>query len=159
MKRTSFLQVIFIFGAILPCMWFSYSWKLMPNWSSHDHSHSCILKSPNMKENICLFFSKSWIVQFVTVPIYVYGSTHMNGPVNRKVIFWGSCCFVLYLYLKSSRMEFKSVKKAFMCCGFENRNTTNGRYQPQTVDLSQSAFRLAVPKLPSHLNFPGSTPV
>lgn len=62
----------------------------------------------------------------------------MNGPVKRKLNFWGGCCFVLHLYPERSTMEFKSVTKAFMCCGFENSNTTNDGNKPQRENRLQT---------------------
>jgi len=84
--------------------------------------------------------------------------TDMNGPVNGKLNFWGGCWFVLHLYPEPSTAEFRFVTMAFMCCGFENRNTTNDRYKPQRANLSQSALRLEFSKSPSHPVFPSSTP-
>lgn len=124
--------------------------------------HSVALPNPQTLKKACVYWFpipelelyNLWQFSFMFMEC-----TDMNGPVNRNLNFWGGCGFVLHLYPEPSTMEFKSVMKAFMCCGFENSNTTDDGNKPQRENLSQSAFRLEFPKPASHLIFPSSTPV
>lgn len=142
-----FLQVIAIFGAILLCVWFSCSWKMMPYCSQPWAFTQLHSQNPKHEKNPCIYWIP--IPEFYNLwqfSLMFMECTGMNGPVNRKLYFWRGCWFVLHLYPELSTMEFKSTVKAFMCCGFENSNTTNDRNKPQRENLLQSAFRLEFPK-------------